>query len=146
MGCLARPEVFAARLPAMAVSERYELTRAQRVPAQIMPTNLPSSKNRRTRCCTGELVEIVSAPFAPPGMTNRSNLSYPHMSSLCSQRNVQEAVHTGVQPCGEKNMSGRMLMPREPRAKGGLLELVSLSTPAETYADAHDTPARTSVS
>ena len=43
-------------------------------------------------------------------------------------------------------MSGRMLIPREPRANGGLVEPFSVAVSAGTYADAHDTPARMRVS
>jgi hypothetical protein len=43
-------------------------------------------------------------------------------------------------------VSGRMLMPREPLAKGGVLKPVPLSPSAGIYADVHDTPARTKVS
>lgn len=46
--------------------------RGPRIPAQIIPTYLSCLIYSRTRCCTGELVEIVSAPFAPPGMTSKS--------------------------------------------------------------------------
>ena len=51
--------------------------------------------------------------------------------------------------CGEKYVSGRMLIPREPRANGGLCAGVPVPSPescAGTYADVHATPARTSVS
>lgn len=43
-------------------------------------------------------------------------------------------------------MSGRMLIPRDPRAKGGLVRLPSVPASAGTYAEAHDIPARTRVS
>ena len=46
-------------------------------------------------------------------------------------------------------MSGRMLIPRDPLAKGGLVNVVAeseLSLGAGTNADWHVTPARTSVS
>lgn len=120
------------------------------VPAQIMPTNLPSSKKRRTRCCTGELVEMVSAPFAPPGITSKSYLSYAANSTHeghAAVDNVTLSVRrTGVHSCGEKYMSGRMLMPRDPCANGGALKPPLLSGPAATNAEAQDTPARTRVS
>ena len=40
-----------------------------------MPTHFPASMYSLTRCCTGEFDEIVSAPLAPPGMTNKSKLA-----------------------------------------------------------------------
>lgn len=100
---------------------------SRNIPAQIMPTILPFSKYSRTRCCTAELLAIVSAPLAPPGTTSASNLSGPKSS-------------------GRRYVSGRIDTPREQVARVGEVSFSGVDESEATNAEVTEIPARTRVS